>query len=423
MQVNLSLAMATSSAVALTGAATTDSDGAVDPATLPPTTISCAACERILGDTSSLHASSRDPPTLTLATLISTTLSVTPTISPDGSIDEFCTYRTVYCGKCGATVGKKYLATTPALAHQVGYYTVSLAAVGLYTHGSDGCSVPLVAREGAAELIRPRNEELRTWIEQIMSVVVGLREEQEDIIAVLTEVRERIARLGDDAQKAKEKEKQWEGKVGGPAGEKDGDREGLENRVVGLELRLNSMRVNSLMAQQSLKELEPSTPGTARTRSVRQSKRKRVIPDSPSTDESASRHRNGAPARYSHASLTEEHEEEWEQDQEQEEEEREEEEQEEEQEGNEPEGKAVVVVGDTDTDSMHALAQQRQQLNKVRWRHERMERTVREAREAAEEDEREQEQPLTEKRRNSGVINMAVPPVTEAGKAKRMRRR
>lgn len=102
----------------------------------PPTTLSCAQCERIVGDSSAFLFVTRQMGTVTLDRVVSVDIgSGGLKTSPEGEWDEFwygglvisllagerclwrCSnYKDISCGKCATTLGKMYFATTSKLS-------------------------------------------------------------------------------------------------------------------------------------------------------------------------------------------------------------------------------------------------------------------------------------------------------------------
>lgn len=116
------------------------SDQSLQQQQTPPTTLSCAQCERIVGDSSAFLFVTRQMGTVTLDRMVSVEIGTGGLkTSPEGEWDEFwygghvtppargricvewrlwkCSnFKDISCGKCAAPLGKMYFATTSKLS-------------------------------------------------------------------------------------------------------------------------------------------------------------------------------------------------------------------------------------------------------------------------------------------------------------------
>ena len=115
--------------------------GEVDQIQCPPVTVSCANCERIVGDSSAFLYATRQMGTITLSSMVSVVVGEGGLrTSLEGEWDEFwfvyfylslllclvgervcadrspSNYKNITCGKCEVFLGKMYMATTAKLS-------------------------------------------------------------------------------------------------------------------------------------------------------------------------------------------------------------------------------------------------------------------------------------------------------------------
>lgn len=85
---------------------------------IPPIIVSCASCERTIGDSTAFVAGSRDAHTITFSEVVSVTTGEGKLeTARTGDWDEFCNYMTLYCEKCGEKLGRRYYAVMNHLMH------------------------------------------------------------------------------------------------------------------------------------------------------------------------------------------------------------------------------------------------------------------------------------------------------------------
>ncbi|KAL7275267.1 Protein Mis18-alpha [Rhizina undulata] len=154
---------------------------------LAPITLSCAGCERIVGDSSAFLCATRSMATVTLERMVSVEIGREGLkTSLEGEWDEFwlvpCNYKDISCGKCLAHLGKMYFATTAKLSMLQNKYTVNISALSVYHHGSSELSLPVAATQEICQQLHPSPDAIAESIDHLMTMCVMLREEQGDII-------------------------------------------------------------------------------------------------------------------------------------------------------------------------------------------------------------------------------------------------
>ncbi|KAL0639239.1 hypothetical protein Q9L58_001700 [Maublancomyces gigas] len=123
----------------------------------PPITLSCAKCERIIGDSSSFLFVTRQMGTVTLDRVVSVKVGFEGLkTSSEGEWDEFWNKN-----------------------------TLCIAALSFYHHGSDAPSLPIAATSEIYAQLNPSPEALTESIDRVETVCVVLREEQSIIIREL----------------------------------------------------------------------------------------------------------------------------------------------------------------------------------------------------------------------------------------------
>ncbi|PWW79398.1 hypothetical protein C7212DRAFT_360824 [Tuber magnatum] len=163
--------------------------GEIEPIECPPVTVSCANCERIVGDNSAFLYATRQMGTITLGSMVSVVVGEGGLkTSLEGEWDEFCNYKNITCGKCGVFLGKMYMATTAKLSTLQNKYTLPLTTLSFYHHSSRAPSLPPAQTQEIYAHLHPSPESTAENIDRVMTMCVMLHEKQGDIIRGLKKV-------------------------------------------------------------------------------------------------------------------------------------------------------------------------------------------------------------------------------------------
>ncbi|PUU82263.1 hypothetical protein B9Z19DRAFT_1075333 [Tuber borchii] len=163
--------------------------GEIDQIQCPPVTVSCANCERIVGDSSAFLYATRQMGTITLGSMVSVVVGEGGLkTSLEGEWDEFCNYKNITCGKCEVFLGKMYMATTAKLSTLQNKYTLPLTTLSFYHHSSRTPSLPPAQTQEIYAHLHPSPESTAENIDRVMTMCVMLHEKQSDIIRGLKKV-------------------------------------------------------------------------------------------------------------------------------------------------------------------------------------------------------------------------------------------
>ncbi|RPA92005.1 hypothetical protein L873DRAFT_1848007 [Choiromyces venosus 120613-1] len=163
--------------------------GDTDQLEYPPVAVSCANCERIVGDSSAFLYATRQMGTITLSSMVSVIVGDGGLkTSLEGEWDEFCNYKNITCGKCAVFLGKMYMATTAKLSTLQNKYTLPLTTLSFYHHASRVPSLPPAQTQEIYSHLHPSPESTAENIDRVMTMCVMLHEKQSDIIRGLKKV-------------------------------------------------------------------------------------------------------------------------------------------------------------------------------------------------------------------------------------------
>ncbi|KAG0639974.1 hypothetical protein HOY80DRAFT_1136348 [Tuber brumale] len=161
----------------------------IDQIECSPVTVSCANCERIVGDSSAFLCATRQMGTITLGSMVSVVVGEGGLkTSNEGEWDEFCNYKNITCGKCEIFLGKVYMATTAKLSTLQNKYTLPLTSLSFYHHSSRTPSLPPAQTQEIYTHLHPSPESIAENIDKVMTMCVMLHEKQSDIIRGLKRV-------------------------------------------------------------------------------------------------------------------------------------------------------------------------------------------------------------------------------------------
>ena len=162
----------------------------------PPITVSCGSCERIVGDSSSFICAVRRIGGIVFDRMLGVSLGdvLVTGMAGDGDSEEFdqqCLFRPVQCSKCAWVLGKMYTSVAAGVPLEIlNKYTVSRCKVLFYTHGQPGRAIPLAESEEIMRQLHPEPDEVARNLQQVMSLLVYLKEEQDGIVRALRRVAE-----------------------------------------------------------------------------------------------------------------------------------------------------------------------------------------------------------------------------------------
>ena len=175
----------------------------------PPITVSCGSCERIVGDSSSFICAVRRIGGIVLDQMVGISLGDIRVTGMAGDedpeeFDQQCLFRPVQCSKCAWVLGKMYTSIAAGVPLEIlNKYTVSRCRVLFYTHGQPGRAVPLAESEEIMRQLHPEPDEVARNLQQVMGLLVYLKEEQDGIVRELKRVGEHcgveVAELGGGA--------------------------------------------------------------------------------------------------------------------------------------------------------------------------------------------------------------------------------
>ena len=105
--------------------------------------------------------------------------------------DQQCLFRPVQCGKCTWVLGKMYTSVGAGVPLEIlNKYTVSRCRVLFYTHGQPGRAIPLAESEEIVRQLHPEPDEVARNLQQVMGLLVYLKEEQDGIVRGLRRIAE-----------------------------------------------------------------------------------------------------------------------------------------------------------------------------------------------------------------------------------------
>ncbi|TGZ85591.1 hypothetical protein EX30DRAFT_392927 [Ascodesmis nigricans] len=272
------------------------SDNTTSTSPIPPIVFLCSSCSTPI--TSSASILSYNP---TITSLLFTHALVdhapepqNPVLPPASAPDAFCPYLPLHCPRCDATIGRRYVATTPKMNVLLEKYSIAIDKLAIFSLGQEkgGSSVPsgsegdgteCAAQKGLEAMpvvvdpslmryLHPEPEVIPEWIGKVMGVMVVMKEELDMLRAEMEELRGG----GDVAAGGKAMDKDWAHTGAGDGdmemGGMDADAEALGSRGGYQQeqqpfIKLTDTRTNSMDSRRKVIPDSQESDGTTHTSS------------------------------------------------------------------------------------------------------------------------------------------------------------